>query len=70
MAKYILRIDKGLISTGERCRDEPRFIYLRDLGKSVDFITMIKKEAKVFDEKDIPKDGLKVHSGEWRFVKI
>jgi hypothetical protein len=70
MAKYILRRDNGLISKGERCIDEPRFVYLRDLGKSVDFTTTDKKQAKVFDEKDIPEEGLTVHSKEWKFIKI
>lgn len=70
MAKYILRMDNGLISKGERCKDEPRFEYLRALGDSVDFTTSNKKEAKVFDEKDILEDGLIVHTRGWEFIKL
>lgn len=70
MAKYILRMDRGLISKGERCKDEPRFTYLRDLGKDVDYTTYDKKEAKVFDDKDIPEEGLTVHGRDWKFIKI
>lgn len=70
MAKYILRMDNGLISKGERCMDEPRFEYLKGLGKSVDFTTTNKKQAMVFDEKDIPEEGLTVHTKGWEFIKI
>ena len=70
MAKYILRRDNGLISKGERCKDEPRFTYLRDLGASVDYTTTDKKQAKVFDDKDIPEDGITVHARDWEFIKI
>ena len=67
MAKYILRIDNGLI--GERCKDEPRFIYLKSLGDFVDYTTTQKREAKIFNEDDI-KDGLTVHTRGWEFIKI
>ena len=70
MAKYILRMDNGLISKGERCKDEPRFEYLKALGNNVDFTTTNKKEAKIFDAKDIPEDGLAVHTIGWEFIKI
>lgn len=70
MAKYILRMDNGLISKGERCKDEPRFVYLKGLGKSVDFTTTDKKQAKIFNENDIPKEGLTVHTRGWEFIKI
>ena len=70
MAKYILRRDNGLISKGERCKDEPRFTYLRDLGESVDYTTTDKKQAKVFEGKDIPEDGIIVYSRDWEFIKI
>ena len=68
MTKYILRLDNGLISKGERCRDEPRFEYLKDLGKCVDYTTTDKKQAKIFTEEDI-KDGLAVHTRGWEFIK-
>lgn len=70
MAKYILRRDNGLISKGERCKDEPRFTYLRDLGTSVDYTTTDKKQAKVFDDRDIPEEGITVHTKNWKFIKI
>lgn len=68
--KYILRIDHGLISKGQRCKGEARYTYLKCLGKSVDFITTDKKQAKIFDEKDIPEDGLIVHNKGWEFIKF
>lgn len=67
--KYILRLDRGLISKGERCKDEPRFVYLKSLGKNVDFTTTQKREAKVFSEEDV-KEGLIVHTKGWEFIKI
>lgn len=70
MAKYILRMDNGLISTGERCRDEPRFHYLKDLGTHVDIITEVRKYAKVFKDSEIPVEGLTVHTKRWEFIKI
>ena len=70
MTKYILRLDNGLISKGERCKDEPRFEYLKGLGKFVDYTTTDKKQAKIFTEDDIPEEGLAVHTRGWEFIKI
>lgn len=69
MAKYILRLDNGLISKGERCKDEPRYEYLKSLGEFVDYTTTDKKQAKIFTEEDI-KNGLTVHTRGWEFIKI
>lgn len=70
MKKYILRLDRGLISKGERCRDEARYVYLRGFGKCVDYTTTDKKQALIIKESDIPEDGLTVHSREWKFIEI
>lgn len=67
--KYILRLDRGLISKGERCKDEQRFVYLKSLGKNVDFTTTDKRQAKIFSEEDV-KEGLIVHTRGWQFIKI
>ena len=70
MAKYILRMDNGLISKGERCRDEPRFTYLKELGESVDFTTTDRSLARVFKDFEIPDDGIRVHTKGWEFIEI
>ncbi|MEO0901983.1 MAG: hypothetical protein AAFY00_08140 [Bacteroidota bacterium] len=70
MARYILRMDNGLIGKGERCRDEPRFTYLKALGNSVDITTSDRKLAKVFEEVEIPENGIRVHSKGWKFIEI
>ena len=62
----VLRIDNGLISNNQRCKDEPRFIYLKEQGEQVDFTTTNKKEAL-----DISKlSEVMVHSKEWKQIII
>ena len=70
MKKYILRIDRGLISRGERCRGESRFIYLKELSNSVDIITENKKKALVFNENDISENNITVFTKGWEFIKV
>ena len=70
MAKYILRMDNGLISKGERCRDEPRLTYLKELGESVDFTTTDRSLARVFIDFEIPDVGIRVHTKGWEFIEI
>lgn len=69
MSKYILRMDNGLIKDG-RCKDEPRFEYLKGFGNYVDILTENKSEAKVFLEKDISEGEIKVFTRGWEFIKI
>jgi hypothetical protein len=62
MNKYILRIENG----ADRCKDEPRYIYLKQSNENVDITTTMRKDAKVFLE----TDEVTVHSKEWKFIKI
>ena len=62
MNKYILRIENG----ADRCKDEPRYTYLKQTSKNVDIITTIRKDAKVFLE----TDEVIVHSKDWKLIKI
>jgi hypothetical protein len=62
MDKYILRIENG----ADRCKDEPRYIYLKQSNENVDITTTMRKDAKVFLE----TDEVTVHSKDWKFIKI
>jgi hypothetical protein len=62
MNKYILRIENG----ADRCKDEPRYIYLKQSNENVDITTTMRKDAKVFLE----TDEVTVHSKDWKFIKI
>lgn len=70
--KYILRLDNGTVESGERCRDEERYQYVKNYyGKIVEF-AVNAKDIKLIDE-EVAKKGIYIAGGgkwKWEFIPI